>query len=169
MAEIYNWYAIYTKPHCEKKLVQRLTRKGIEAYIPLRKTLRQWSDRKKLVEEPLISSYVFVYVSVNDYFEAVNTYGASHYVWFAGKPAVIPSRQIELLKIITGSGVEMECTQDRIPAGSAVKVLTGPLTGLTGKLVRHGGKNKVVVQLDHLDKVLLLTISQFLLEPIVLN
>jgi transcriptional antiterminator RfaH len=164
-----HWYAIYTKSRCEKKLVQRLTEKGIEAYVPLRKTIRQWSDRKKIVTEPLINSYVFVNVSGVDYFEALNTYGASHYIWFAGKPATIPAKQIDLLKILTGSGLDVECLQLNIPAGTTVKVSAGPLAGLTGKLVNHGGKNKVVVQIDHLDKVMLLTISPSFLEPIPLN
>lgn len=169
MDESTHWYAIYTKSRSEKKLVQRLTEKGIEAYLPLQKTIRQWSDRKKIVTEPLIRSYVFVNVSATDYFEALNTAGASHYVWFAGKPASIPSRQIELLKIITGSGVDVECLHADIPDGTTVKVSSGPLAGLTGQLVNHGGKNKVIVQIDHLDKVLLLTISPSLLEPVGLN
>lgn len=168
-SQISHWYAIYTRSRCEKRLVQRLTEKGIEAYVPLHKTLRQWSDRKKIVTEPLINSYVFVNVSGSDYFEALNTYGASHYIWFSGKPAVIPSKQIELLKIITGSGMAVECSKNDIPSGSTVRVKAGPLHGLTGRMVSHAGKNKVIVHLDHLDKVLLLTISQSLLEPVVLN
>ena len=164
-----HWYAIYTKSRCEKKLVQRLTEKGIEAYIPLHKTIRQWSDRKKIVIEPLINSYVFVNVTAVNYFKALNTKGASHYVWFAGKPAAIPSRQIELLKVITGSEMEVECLEPNIPAGTTVKVSSGPLTGLTGKLINHGGKNKVVVQIDHIDNVMLLTISPSLLVPVSLN
>lgn len=168
-SQISHWYAIYTRPRCEKKLVQRLTEKGIEAYIPLRKTLRKWSDRKKIVMEPLINSYVFVNVSGVNYFEALNTYGASHYIWFAGKPASIPPKQIDLLKIITGSGMDVECLHNEIPSGTTVRVIAGPLNGLTGKLVSHGGKNKVIVQLDNLDKVLLLTISPSLLESVVLN
>jgi len=164
-----HWYAIYTRSRCEKKLVQRLTEKGIEAYVPLRKTIRQWSDRKKIVTEPLINSYVFVNVSGADYFEALNTYGASHYIWFAGRPATIPAKQIDLLKILTGSGMVVECVQNDIPSGTTVKVTTGSLNGLTGKLVNHGGKNKVVVRIDNLDKILLLTISPSLLEPVLLN
>ena len=63
-----NWYAVYTKPRSEKKLADRLNEHGIEAYLPLRKTLKQWSDRKKMVEEPLITSYVFVNITNENYF-----------------------------------------------------------------------------------------------------
>jgi len=70
------WYAVYTKSRTEKKLTGRLNEKGIESYLPLRKTLKQWSDRKKIVEEPLISSYVFVNIQNSRYYDVLNTQGA---------------------------------------------------------------------------------------------
>jgi transcription antitermination factor NusG len=86
-----HWYAVYTKPRSEKKLADLLNDKGIEAYLPMRRTLKQWSDRKKMVDEPLITSYVFVHVFRKNYFEVLNTPGAVKYIWFCGKPAVIPA------------------------------------------------------------------------------
>src|ERR1017187_6919584 len=103
-----NWYAVYTKPRSEKKLAMRLNEKSIEAYVPLRKTLKQWSDRKKMVEEPMISSYVFVNVSKENYFEVLNTPGAVRFIWFSGKPAIIPEKQIRNLKLLTGTNIEVE-------------------------------------------------------------
>ena len=55
-----NWHAIYVASRQEKKVLEALLNKKIEAYLPLIKTLRQWSDRKKLVEFPLMPGYVFV-------------------------------------------------------------------------------------------------------------
>ena len=161
-----NWYAIYTKPRYEKKLTSYLTDKGIEAYLPLRKTLRQWSDRKKIVEVPLMSSYVFVNVIPDQYYEALNTPGAVKYIWFGGKPAIIPAKQIETLKMITSSDLEIDCVSGTIPKGSHIKVTAGPLKNLTGELLNYAGKHKVIVRIDHLDKVLMLTISPQLLENI---
>jgi transcriptional antiterminator RfaH len=54
------WYALYTRPRAEKQVYQRLTEAGVETFLPLQKTYRMWSDRKKLVEKPLLSSYIFV-------------------------------------------------------------------------------------------------------------
>jgi transcriptional antiterminator RfaH len=164
-----HWYAVYTKPRSEKKLAFRLIAKHIEAYVPLRKTLKQWSDRKKLVEEPMISSYVFVNVSPENYFEVLNTPGAVRFIWFSGKPAVIPDKQIQNLKLVTGSNVEVECVHNDFHKGSHVRVVTGPLNGLTGELISASGKNKVMVRIDHLDKVLLVTVSPTSLEPVVIN
>ena len=91
------WYAVYTRSRSEKSLMELLKEKGIEAYVPLRKVIHQWSDRKRLVEEPLIRSYCFVKVSNKDYYEVLNTQGAVRYIWFSGKAASIPERQIDTL------------------------------------------------------------------------
>jgi len=164
-----HWYAVYTKPRSEKKLAQRLNEKRIEAYVPLRKTLKQWSDRKKLVEEPMISSYVFVNVDQENYFEVLNTPGAVRFIWFSGKPAIIPDKQIQNLKLVTGANIDVECARNDFPKGTHVRVVTGPLNGLTGELISTAGKHKVLIRIDHLDKVLLITVSPNNLEPIRAN
>ncbi len=94
MENLQHWYAVYTKPRSEKKLAERLSDQGIEAYLPMRKTLKQWSDRKKMVSEPLISSYVFVNIFQKDYLEVLKKCPKRvRYMWFCGKPAVIPSNR----------------------------------------------------------------------------
>ncbi|MCX6306275.1 MAG: UpxY family transcription antiterminator [Bacteroidetes bacterium] len=160
------WYAVYTRSRTEKKLMDLLAAKGIEAYVPLRKVMHQWSDRKKLVEEPVIRSYCFVRVTNNDYFEVLNTPGAVRYVWFSGKPAVIPDRQIDVLKVITGSDLEMECLPDTFKPGIKVRVNAGPLQGLSGELVHISNKKKVIVRIDHLNQVITLTISPILIDMV---
>ena len=164
-----HWYAVYTKPRSEKKLADRLNDKRIEAYLPMRRTLKQWSDRKKMVDEPLISSYVFVNVFQENYFEVLNTPGAVKYIWFCGKPAVIPPNQIQVLKLIMSNDLEIDCVSSCLRQGTHVKVNSGPLKELTGELISYAGKHKVMVRLDNLDKALLLTISPYLLEPVVIN
>jgi transcription antitermination factor NusG len=54
------WHAVYVSSRTEKKINDLLNNKGIEAYVPVVKTMRQWSDRKKMVEMPLLNGYVFV-------------------------------------------------------------------------------------------------------------
>ena len=164
-----HWYAVYTKPRSEKKLADRLKGQGIEAYLPLRRTLRQWSDRKKMVDEPLISSYVFVRIFQEHYFTVLNTPGAVKYIWFCGKPAAIPETQIDTLKLILGHEPEIDCISAGLLKGTRVKVASGPLKQLTGELISYAGKHKVMVRIDHLEKALLLTISPHLLEPVVIN
>ena len=158
------WHAIYTRSRNEKKVAERLLKEGIEAYVPLRKVLHQWSDRKKWVEEPLIRSYVFVKIPPEQYFDVLNTPGSVRFVFFSGKAATIPDKQIELLKIISGSNTDAIAIPDRLKPGTPVKVIAGPLVGLTGEMIRKSGKNNVVVRIDHLEQVLMLTITPALLE-----
>lgn len=159
------WYAVYTKSRYEKRLAELLREKGIEAYVPLRKVVRQWSDRKKLVAEPLIRSYCFVRPGPKEYYEVLNTEGAVRYVWFSGKPAPIPNKQIDILKVLTGSDVDVEVLPGSLLKGSSVRVNAGPLAGVIGELVSIAGKHRVLIKIDHLDQVLTISISPLLIEP----
>ena len=143
-----------------------MNEKGIEAYVPVRKVLRQWSDRKKMVEEPLIRSYCFVRAKPKWYFEALNTHGAVRYVWFSGKPAPIPDKQITILKILAGSNLEVEEVSCDLKPGEYVKITAGPLIGAIGEITSVTGKNKVIIRIDHLATVLSVTISPLLLEKL---
>ena len=158
------WYAVYTRSRFEKRLMELLIAKGIEAYVPLRKVMKQWSDRKKMVEEPMIRSYCFVKVDPMHYQDVLNTPGAVRYIWFSGKPASIPDRQIDTLKAITGSDIEVECLPDTFRPGIQVRVIGGPLEGLMGELVNVSNKKRVIIRIDHLNQVLTLSISPLLIE-----
>ena len=92
------WYAVYTKPRWEKKVDKLLTEKGIESYCPLQKIQRQWSDRKKIVEEPLFKSYVFVRIPDAEQTALRKVNGVVNYVYWMGKPAVVKDREIEVIK-----------------------------------------------------------------------
>jgi len=164
MQESIRWYAVYTKSRQEKALTARLLAKGIEAWIPLHKTLRQWSDRKKMVEEPLIRSYVFVKILPMQYDDVLHTPGAVRYIWFGGGPAAIPDIQMDLLKTIAGAGVETEVISSNLKPGLPVKIIAGPLSGLTGELVYHAGRNRVIVRIDHLEQVISLSVPAGLVE-----
>lgn len=159
-----NWFAVYTRSRSEKSLMELLTAKGIEAYVPVRRVMKKWSDRKKMIEEPLIRSYCFVKVDESQYQDVLGTRGAVRYVWFSGKPASIPEKQIEILKIITGSDIEAECLPDTFQAGTLVRVNAGPLAGITGELIDLSKKKKVIVRIDHLKQVITLSISPGLIE-----
>jgi len=152
------WFAAYTKPRNEKKVFTRLVDAGIETFLPLQKRMKQWSDRKKLVEEPLLRSYIFVRITEKDYWKVVNTPGVVRYVTFEGKAAPIPDKQIDVLKLLIGQQVELEATEEVLEPGQVVEVKIGSLSGLIGELVEHRGKSKVVVRLDHISHSLLVTL-----------
>ena len=92
------WFALYTKPRNEKRVAENLAALGIEAYCPLVTTIKQWSDRKKKVESPLIPSYVFVKIEESNRKDVFQVAGVVQYVFWLGKPAIIKPQEIEVLK-----------------------------------------------------------------------
>ncbi|THU40210.1 UpxY family transcription antiterminator [Niastella caeni] len=110
MEPIKKWYAVYTHAKWEKKVANLLARKEIENYCPLNRVLKQWSDRKKIVYEPLFTSYVFVRVSQKENISVLQTDGVLNYVNWKGKPALIRDSEIELIKnfLFDHSNVRLE-------------------------------------------------------------
>ncbi len=92
------WYAIYTKSRNEKKLATNLKARGIEVYLPLLKTLKQWSDRKKWVEIPLFRSYLFVHILDKEYLDVLQTDGVVRFITFRKERIPIPESQILAVK-----------------------------------------------------------------------
>ena len=161
------WFAAYTKPRNEKKVFERLVSSGIEAYLPLQRSLKQWSDRKKMVEEPLFRSYIFVKINDVDYYRVLNTVGIVRYITFEGKAVPIPEKQIDLIKQLLEQNIEIETVEERIEPGTKVEVKFGSLLGLVGELVEHKGVKKVVVRFDHISHSLLVTLpSKYIAKAI---
>jgi transcriptional antiterminator RfaH len=160
------WYAIYTRPRAEKLVYQRLVEAGIESFLPLQKTFRTWSDRKKLIEKPLLSSYVFVKTHAKRFPVVFKTNGVVRFISFEGQPVSIPQNQIDNLRLIINSDAEVEVSSEKFATGDRVEVVNGSLTGLTGELIKIGSHNRVVVRIDRLDQNLILKIPQAFLRKI---
>lgn len=92
------WYVLHTKPRNEKKVASRLEDLGIEAYCPLRKEVRQWSDRKKTVEVPLLPSMILVNLEEKERHTVFMAPGAVSYMFWLGKPAVVTQEEVEALQ-----------------------------------------------------------------------
>lgn len=157
----YQWYAIYTRANGEKKLLSNLAEKKIECYLPLKKTLKCWSDRKKWVEEPLFRCYIFVKVSYKEFFTALNTPGVVCYVSFGGKAQPIPEAQISNIKtFLTQGDHEVTLTYERIQKGVTVEVLHGSLKGVKGEVINICGQTRLVMRIDSMNCSLYANISK---------
>ncbi len=160
-----HWYAIYTRSRAEKKVARQLEEMGIEVYLPLEKTLRQWSDRKKIVYMPLFKSYVFVRVNNKESYYAIQVFGAVCYVCIQHSRVAIPDSQIEAIKTYLG-----ELTIDEpisyLQVGNHVEVIYGVLKGLKGKLISTRNQRKIVVQIAGINQNLTLTLPSTLLRKI---
>ncbi len=130
------WLAIYTRPRWEKKVNQLLKEKGLESYCPLNKVRRKWSDRVKIVEEPLFKSYVFVKVSDDDRTAVRMTSGAINFVYWQGKPAVIKEKEISAIKRFLDEfeNVEARSSAD-LKVNQRVRVTNGSLMDQEGKVI----------------------------------
>ena len=160
------WYALYTRPRAEKLVYKRLVEEGVETFLPLQKTYRIWSDRKKLVEKPLISSYLFVKTRARYFPIVYKIQGVVKFVSFEGLPVSIPSNQIDILRLLVNSDAEIEVSSENFAKGDNVEVVSGSLVGLTGELIKIGNKNRVVVRIDRLDQNLILKIPKAFLRKL---
>lgn len=157
----YQWYALYTKSRSEKKAYQELCRKEIQAFLPLRKTIRQWSDRKKVVEVPLFNSYLFIYIQGKEHLPALQTDSVVRFVTFEGKAVPIPPQQIEAIKAYLDEGApEYDETQLNLETGINVEITRGPMMGLHGVLLTLQGKHRVKVEIECVGQSLIIDIPR---------
>ena len=155
-----NWYALYVKSRTEKKVASELSYQGIEHYLPLQKVLKQWSDRKKWVEEPLFRSYIFVNITAADYYNVLKVVGAVKYITFEGIAVAIPNQQIEAIRYYLNEKDPEKIEDLHWEKGQKVEVITGNLTGLVGDLVEVKGKHKVIVEIEAVGSAILLQIPK---------
>ncbi|MER3465120.1 MAG: antitermination protein NusG [Chitinophagaceae bacterium] len=124
------WYAIYTSPRWEKKVNTLLLRKGIESYCPLNKVRRKWSDRIKLVEEPLFKSYVFVKIDDSQRTDVRMVQGVINFVYWNGKPAIVKDKEILVIRKFLDEYKNVQLAP--IKEGDPVLVNAGPLMDQKG-------------------------------------
>jgi transcription antitermination factor NusG len=159
------WLAIYTRPRWEKKVNQLLKEKGIESYCPLNKVRRKWSDRIKVIEEPLFKSYVFVKIKEEDRATVRMTPGVVNFVYWNGKPAIIKEREIQVVKRFLDEYENVEVRKIELTPEQRVRVMSGPMMDQEGKLMEL--KNKTAkVSIDSLGYILIAYIDKNKLIPV---
>ena len=145
-----HWYALRTRSRHEKIVRDRLEGCGIEPFLPLRKALRQWSDRKAVAELPLFSGYCFARFSLNARIDVLQISGIVTIVGNIG-PEPIPAEEMDALKTVSSSQRFCDPHYDLIE-GAWVEVVKGPLTGIRGKLVRKAGQDCIVIRVHLLQQ-----------------
>lgn len=133
---IRKWYAVYTKPRWEKKVHALLLEKGMECYCPLNKVHRKWSDRIKVVEEPLFKSYVFVRVNEEEKTPVRMINGVVNFVYWEGRPAIIKDKEILLIRKFLNEYEDVEVRQLDLAPDDTVVVNQGVLMGKKGTVKR---------------------------------
>ena len=153
------WYAVYTRPRWEKKVHSLCVQKGIESYCPLNKIRRKWSDRMKLVEEPLFKSYVFVRIADDERTAVRMVDGVVNFVYWNGKPAVIKDKEIQAIKLFLEEHQHVEAIKIDLKPEDRVRVIAGPMMDQEGKVLEVWNKT-AKVQIDSLGFILVAHIDQ---------
>lgn len=158
------WFAFYTKSRQEKKVRDVLTRKGFEVFLPLQKTIRQWSDRKKKVEVPLFNSYIFVHAEQHQIAGILEIPGVAWSIRHNDSPAFLRDREYELIKLFLATGLHIEIvTQELFKEGDQVTITDGPLKGAKGHVaIKY--PEKLMVWLETLGQVIRVEIEPGLLK-----
>ena len=138
------WHAVYTKPRWEKKVAATLEAKGVEYYCPLNKVIKQWTDRKKTILEPLFKSYVFVQIAEEKKWELLKIDGIINYVSWLGKPAKIKESEITTIRKFLKEFSTVEVTESVLEINAKVKVKEGVLMNYQGILLQISGKRASV-------------------------
>ncbi|MBX9732494.1 MAG: UpxY family transcription antiterminator [Chitinophagaceae bacterium] len=161
------WYALYTKPRWEKKIDTVLLRKGIESWCPLQKVERQWSDRKKIIEDPLFKSYVFVRIDDTERVKVLMTDGVLNFVHYLGKPAIIKDEEVNTIKMyLAEKDARISIiTEEGFRDGDKIRVNYGVFMDKQGTILR-GGRKKVYVQLQSLGQVMVVEFPAEYLSPL---
>jgi transcription antitermination factor NusG len=153
------WYAVYVSSRAEKKVNLEFSQKGIESFVPLKKSLRKWSDRKKWVDLPLIPGYCFVKINFKFYLSVLQTNHVVGFVRFEGKPAVIQDNQIDFLKrMLKQTDYFWEITKEKLLPGQKVEIIAGPFIGMEAELIAMKGKKRVGVRIEQINNTLLVDI-----------
>jgi transcriptional antiterminator RfaH len=158
------WYPVYTSPRAEKKAYLALTNKGIETYLPLHRQLKQWSDRKKWIEEPFIKSYLFVRIKENEQTEVLMTKGIARFLYFSGKIAAMPDRQIDELKLLMACSYELEITAEDLQPGERIVIKAGPLKGLVGEIISYRSQKQLALRLENLGYSIIVHVAAALID-----
>lgn len=161
------WYVVYSKPRWEKKIDAALINKGIESWCPIQRIQKQWTDRKKIIEEPIFRSYVFVHIDDSEKYEVLITPGVLNFVHYLGLLAVVRDEEIDLLKkFLMEKDAKFEMvSSEGFKQNTKVRVSHGVFIDKEGTVLRDG-KKKVYVQIESLGQLMVVEFKTDYLIPI---
>jgi transcriptional antiterminator RfaH len=165
-AEEYSWYAIQVRCQFEKKASQQLQEKGVEAFVPMVKQRRRWSDRWQVVEFPTFPGYAFVHLhpSPARRLQVLQTRGVMSFVAFGGELIPIPDRQIEDVRVLLSRNVPYTA-HPYIKIGQRVRIRGGCLDGIEGILTSNHGDKTLLISVEPIQRSIAVSIADFDIEP----
>ncbi len=158
------WFAVTVKPQHERAVAEQLLSKSLEAYVPLCRDRRRWSDRSKTIEVPVFPRYVFCRFHANDRVRVLKTPGVVSIVSFDGRPCPVSDEEIHSVKTMVNSGMPIS-VWPCVHAGQRVRIREGSMSGLEGILVREKSGYRIVVNMEILNRAVSVEVERGLVEP----
>lgn len=155
------WYVLYVRSCQEKKVHELLQENQLESFLPIVKTIRKWSDRKKIVFKPLFPSYVFVKINSKlEFYKALSVNGACAYIQFGGEYARAKEKEILNIKLFTESSEisNIKTSNQLFKIGEIKKINSGSLSGLECEILKVNNINKLIVRIFSLQQSIIATI-----------
>lgn len=145
-----HWYAAYVVARHEKVVASQLTRRSVEAFLPLYHAVRHWKNRRAHVEFPLFPSYLFVRISAAERLRALEVPGVVHIVSFQGAPVRVPDEEIEKLRM----ALQLRKSEPHpyLAPGGRIRIKHGPLQGLEGVVMRQNNQTRIIVSVDFIQR-----------------
>jgi len=164
-ADSENWYALHTRPRHEKLVVQRLAERSVETFLPLISEVHRWSDRKKKVQLPLFSCYVFARFVPNrlERLQVLRVAGVLGLVGTRGEGTPIPDTQIDAVRALIDGAVPWT-SHPFLKIGQRVRIRSGALDGLEGILVSRNGSDTLVISVDAIQRSLAVRVEGYQVE-----
>jgi transcription antitermination factor NusG len=152
-----HWYAAYIMPRHEKVVADQLSKRDIESYLPLYRTIHRWNGRRAEVDLPLFPGYVFVKTPIVNRVRVLEQPGVIRLVGVNGRATPLPDEEIEKLRTSLAL-----CTAEPYPflaVGKTVRIKSGPLAGFEGKILRRKGRMRLVVSVELIQRSILLELE----------
>ena len=158
------WFALRVKPRTEQVVATALRGKDYEVFLPLHRERRRWSDRVKTVETPLFGGYVFCRFDVQHRLPILTTPGVLHVVGIGKTPHPIDAEEIESIRVLVGSGLDLEAWP-YLHIGERVRIVAGPLAGASGILKSVKNQNQLVVSVNLLQRSVAVVVPESSVWP----
>ncbi len=152
------WYVLYTRPKFEGRISEEIGTMHYESYVPVRMVKRQWSDRIKQICEPLFMNYVFVHTDIRYKADILQIPGVVRFVSFQNNPAVLPSEEIQRIRLIESNCNTLE-KESYFTQGERVWVKSGPFAGMEGTLLSSVDSYRFIIRLPLLQQAVSVEIS----------
>jgi transcription antitermination factor NusG len=159
-----NWYAAYTCANHEKGVMRQLERRSVESFLPLYETVRRWKDRRMRLQLPLFPGYIFVRLALRDRLKVLEIPSVVRLVGFDGRPTPLPVEEIETIRACLARRQPL-VPNGYVRRGQRVRLLSGPLEGLTGIVVRQKNRTRFVISLELLMRSVAVEIDSADFDP----